>query len=563
MKYFIRGKGEINLTQNDFVSKGGEGSIFKQGNMSYKIYEDPKKMIPEAKIKELQTIHEQNVIKPKDIILNSKNTTVGFTMNWVEGISLCKLFTNDFRNRNGITEDSTIELIENIKLAINSIHKAKCLIVDGNEFNYLVDNKKFIIPYFIDTNSYQTPSFPATAIMPSIRDWHSKTFSELTDWFSFAIIACQLFIGLHPFKGKHPKYKKNDFESRMKDNISIFNSKVRVPPPTRDFNFIPSKYMEWFINLFNKGKRVKPPELPGTIIKTQVQVTLIQSTDNFEITFLKEFDSEIHYHSIIFGTRVTKTKNKLYIGNRDFKVIRGTEVLFTPKNVTPILVKKDQNKLKFKCMDNNKTLTVPDLDCQDLMITNNILYIKNEGNLVETFFIETFDIITMIIKNTWKIMPHSSIVFSDVIYQNVLGKSYLVIPIPKIDGLSSCITKEIPEIEKFKIIEAKHDSGICVLIGFKDNVYHRIVLKFDGKYEEYSYRIVKDIIFSTINFVVLENGIVLLMNDDKLEIFSKDISKPNIKVFEDSDINSTMKFCKNGTNVMFFKNNKLFKIKMR
>ncbi len=563
MKYFIRGKGEVILTQNDFVAKGGEGSIFKKGNTSYKIYEDPKKMIPEAKIHELQIIQNQNVIKPKDIILNNKNTIVGFTMDWIEGIPLCRLFTNDFRNRKGITEDTILQLVENMKLIINSIHKAKCFIVDGNEFNYLVDNKKFIFPYFIDVNSYQTPSFPATAIMPSIKDWHTKTFSELTDWFSFAIISCQLFIGIHPFKGKHPKYKKNDFENRMKDNISIFNPKVKVPAPTRNFNLIPSKYMAWFIDLFNKGKRIEPPELPGSITKIQVQIKLIQSTNNFEITFLKEFGSEIYYHSIIFGSQVTKTKDKLYIGNRNFKVDQGTEILFTQKNITPILIKRDQNKIKLKCLDNNKTFLFPDLNCQDFMIINNILYIKNEGNFIETSFIEASNKITLIIKNTWKIMPYSSIIFSGVIFQNVLGKPYLVIPIPKIDGLSSCIIKEIPEIKDFKIIEAKHDCGVCVLIGFKKNIYNKIILKFDTEYNKYSCRIIEDIASISINFITLKNSIVLLMNDDKLEVFSNNISNSNIKVFDDPDINSTMMLCKNGITAMFFKKNKLYKIKMK
>ena len=563
MKYFIRGKNEVILNQNNFVSKGGEGSVFRKGKVSYKIYEDPNKMIPEAKIKELHLIKKSNVIKPQDIILDKRNTIVGFTMDWVNGIPLCKLFTNDFRKRNGVTEDTTMQLVENIKLTINEIHKANCLIVDGNEFNYLTDNKKYTTPFFIDVNSYQTPSFPATAIMPSIRDWNSRTFSELTDWFSFAIIACQLFIGIHPFKGKHPKYKKRDLETRMRNNISIFHKKVRVPPPTRNFNLIPTKYMEWFIELFNNGNRIEPPELPGTIIIAQVQVTLIQSTNNFEITLIKDFNDEIYYHSMLFGTPITKTKNKLYIGNRDYKVSQGTELLFTPRNLTPILVKLEQEKLKLKCLDNNKKVVAPELSCQDLMIIDNTLYIRNNGDLVELFFNERSSIIKLAIKNNWKIMPNSSIIFSGVVYQSVLGKPYLVIPIPKTSGLSSCIVKEIPEIEEYKIIEAKHDLGVCVLIAYQKGIYYRVVLKFDEKYNKYSCRFIKDITYPSINFVTLENGIVILMNDDILEIFSKDLTKTNIQAFDDPDINSTMKLCKDGVEVRFFKENKLYKIKMK
>ena len=563
MKYFIRGKNEVTLTQNNFVAKGGEGSIFRKGRISYKIYEDPQKMIPEAKIKELQLIKPKNVIKPKDIILDRKNTVVGFTMDWVEGVPLCKLFTNDFRNRKGITENSTLELVENIKLTIHEIHKVNCLEVDGNEFNYLVDDKKFVLPFFIDVNSYQTPSFPATAIMPSIRDWRSKFFSELTDWFSFAIIACQLFVGIHPFKGRHPNYKKNDVKSRMVDNISIFNNKVSVPAPTRNFSLIPTKYMEWFIELFNKGKRIDPPELPGTIVVAQVKIKLIKNTNNFEITFIKDFNDEIYYHSVVLGTPITKIKGKLFIGNRDYKVDQRTEVLFTPKKLTPILTKIDQEKLLLKSLDNNKTAITPELSCQDSMIINNTLYVKNNGYLIELILDERADVIRVVIKNRWQIMPNSSTIFSGIVYQSVLGKPYLVIPIPKPDGLSSCIIKEIPEIEDHKVIEAKHDLGVCVLITHKEGIYYRVILKFDKDYNKYTCRFIKDITILSINFVTLENGIVILMNDDILEIFSKDLSKTDVKAFDDSDIDSNMRLCKDGVEVRFFKENKLYKLKMK
>ena len=157
--YHIQGKNKkVKFTQNDFVAKGGEGSIYRRGNVIYKIYEDPLKMIPEAKIKELNTVNDNNIIKPIDIILDPSNTIVGFTMRYVKGEALCKLFTNDFRNRNNITEDMIIELVENIKNSTYKIHESKCLIVDGNEFNYMVDDS-FIVPYFIDINSWQTPSF--------------------------------------------------------------------------------------------------------------------------------------------------------------------------------------------------------------------------------------------------------------------------------------------------------------------------------------------------------------------------------------------------------------------
>lgn len=57
--------------------------------------------------------------------------------------------------------------------------------VDLNELNVLVGSS-FVEPFMIETDSYQTPSYRATAIMDSIRDRLVPTgqFALLTDWFS-------------------------------------------------------------------------------------------------------------------------------------------------------------------------------------------------------------------------------------------------------------------------------------------------------------------------------------------------------------------------------------------
>ena len=217
MEVFVENIGKVDLSENkDFKTQGGEGKIYIKNNVVYKIYIDYTKTIKKEKIKELSVLQHKNIIKPDNIIWTNqkKNKMIGYTMKYIENTEpLCKYFTNSFQNANNITSKNILELVYRLQETIHYIHTNKILIVDGNEFNYLVTNKTQM-PYFIDVDSYQTPSFPATAIMPSIRDWHTKGFNELSDWYSFAIIACQLFIGIHPYKGTHPNFSKKDLESR-------------------------------------------------------------------------------------------------------------------------------------------------------------------------------------------------------------------------------------------------------------------------------------------------------------------------------------------------------------
>lgn len=560
MKYYVRGKKSVKLDQSNFIAKGGEGKIFVVGSTAYKIYEDRKKMISEAKIQELQTLSRPNILNPLDIILDRKNNHVGFTMNRINNtIPICQIFTNTFRTNNTLTVDTVNELVENIRETTQFIHSGKCLVVDGNELNYLVVDGEFTVAYFIDVNSYQTPSFPATAIMPSIRDWATKGFSVITDWYSFAVIACQLFIGIHPYKGKHSKYKKGDMQKRVVDHISVFNSKVRIPRSVRDFGHIPTNYMDWFIDLFEKGNRTLPPTTGGALGEIKEKIIVIHSTDNFKIELLKEFDELIVSYKNIFGKDITKTQTKLYIDQDIHSVSSGVQVVFTPKDLNTIFMKVDKGTFEVRSLKGH--VTKPHIKAYELAIFDNYIFLRNQGDLHELSFMELENNKSIAsVKMTWKIAPHASQIFDGVIFQSILGTPYLIIPKPSATS-SSMETIRIPELEGYRVLGAKYELGVCMVLGHKSNSYDKLIFKFYGS--GHSCRVIKDIDDHSINFVTLDNGVVISISGDTMEVFSSNHKSTTIKSIRDPDIDSDMKLCKRGTSLRFFRENKLYSIKMK
>jgi len=559
MQIFVRGA-KITLTQRDYVTQGGEGKIFQKGDVAYKIYTDLKKMIPVGKIEELSVLDVPNIVRPKEVIFSPKKEIIGFTMDWIgnDNYPLCKLFTNAFRDANGITNDTIIELVENIKnIIISPIHEKNCLMVDGNELNYLV-KPDFKTPFFIDVNSYQTKSFPPTAIMPSIRDWKNPDkFTVMSDWFSFAIISFQLFIGIHPFKGKHKKYKKNDFQKRVVDCVSVFNKEVRLPPPTRDFDLIPSDYKEWYYKLFEKGERLLPPKMPGSTKTVQVRVVLVTSSDNFEIIEIKELDSDIVFHN----ESVTKTKRKLYIDSADYKVGSGVEVLFTPFKREAVLCKIENNRLRLKSVKPSIKIQDHDFACTDKMIINDALFIKNGDQLIEIQFSDAGQIVPYV-QQVWSIEAKSSKLFSNIVVQSVLGKTYVCIPLPQYKQ-SSFIIKDIPELDELQIVDAKHDNHVAMFITHKNGIYNRYIVVFTDDYNKYIVREFKDIDYSPLNFITLQSGVcVSIREDDVVELFHY-ANPTKVKEVQDPKVNSTMRLCKRGMEVRFFKGNKLFSFKLK
>jgi hypothetical protein len=567
MDYTIKGQ-KVKIVGNDFVTSGGEAKIYRRNKTIYKIYHNPSEMIPDGKIYELQEIKHPKVLIPKDIISDSKGVRVGFTMDFIDNVTpLCKLFTNTFINQNNISNDTIIALISRMQDTIKEIHAAKCIQVDGNELNYLVDEKNFMDAYFIDVNSYQTKSFPATVIMPSIRDWTAKTFNELTDWYSFAIIACQLFIGIHPFKGKHQDFKRHDMEKRMRANISVFNKNTTFAKSVRDFSRIPTNYMDWFINLFEKGKRELPPSRAGEVNVT-VQYIVVTSTDNFKIEEHSNYDDTILDHNNLNGISVTRTKKSIYIGNSMIhRVGENVEVVHTPLRQIPTLVKINDGEIELKSLAPSiKVYPGSEMAAEKMMIVDNTIYIKNKGDLIETRFAESSHItnILLVSKKVWSISENSSQLFKNVIVEDLLGAKHVTVPLP--DKVHSRLIRiRVDELDDYKVLDAKYDSGVAVFSVFnqKDKEYKLMIMTGTVTCAMYTTRFINTIDMNEVNFVTLDNGIVILIYDDQMEIFSDNPSSSKVKVIKDKELSSSMKLCKRGVSTRFFTDNKLYSIGMK
>ena len=109
----------------------------------------------------------------------------------------------------------------------------------------------------------------------------------------------------------------------------------------------------------------------------------------------------------------------------------------------------------------------------------------------------------------------------------------------------------------------KHQSKVCVIIIHKDGEYKRLTLKFNDDYSKYDCR-ENTCDFTDINFVVLSNGVVILISDDgEMEIFSNNIDHMNIKEIRNKVIRTDMKLCCDGTQARFYQDDKIYTIKTK
>jgi len=556
MKVFIKGKTKpISLDSADFLAAGGEGKIYVKGNTVYKVCENISKMIPEGKFTELSMITDPHVIKPEEILVDTHNNNCGYTMKYLKDTNtLCQLFTKAFRLRNNIKPETMLDLVRQMQKTIHSIHNQDILIVDMNEFNFLVDNK-FKDVYFIDVNSYQTPHYPAMAIMDSIRDRHNSKFSKGTDWFSFGIISFQMFIGIHPFKGKHPGF--TDLDARMQNNISVFDKDVKYPVAAcQPFSVMPDSYLQWFKAIFNKGERLAPPtDLIATIHVVTPTVKLVGGKV-LAIDKLREFPSDLMGYYYSSGREVFVTQKKIYVDKLEYENPHGKVNIGFTKTNTPIAAWIDGENVKLKNISTNVDINFT-CAANKIMDFDGRLYVQNGMNIIEIQFTEMKDRVLASSHIVANVLEQSTKFFSGVIVQNLFDAYYVsIFPQSK-----QCRQLAIRELDGLRVIDAKYEGKILMMVAVDKGQYNRFTFAINDDWQTYSVTKKENITYVGLNFVVLDNSICININEDEnIEMFQK---ITNIKIVKDDIVNNGMLLCHKGATALFTKENAIYSVTMK
>lgn len=552
------------LTDRNFKASGGEGSVYIKGNTVYKIYHDGKPVIEERKLLELQKIQNSNVIVPKELLVNSKGQVIGYTMDKIDkGIELCQLFNKAFKDRHSISEKIILELIYNFKKLIEDVHFSNCIIVDLNEFNFLVDSK-FSSIYAIDTDSYQTPSYKASALMESIRDRHSKhnEFTVYTDWFAFGIVTFQLWIGIHPYKGMNKKFKT--LEERMKNNISVLNSEVHIPSICPSFDTIPSGLRKWYEDIFEKGVRTLPPKDFDNIKIQQVIKRVVATTSSkFDIVKLKEFSENIIKYWYFNGNEIVFTENKIHYKNVEFNTIPNTWfVLDNDSKNTPYSINLDFNgELFIKNLETNSYVNLNNVNyvAEQIMVHDNRVYFKQESSIFQIVNLNPLSI-----KLATNCTETSTQMFGGVVVQRMLQTVYVY----WFPDKNRTLYSKVDELNNYQILNARMFNNILVVVG-RDSFsnsgnYDKFVIKFASDGSKYTIRKIENVDNIDINAALTSNGICAhILNDGELEVFSAKYENTNITNISDPFIKTSITLFNSGSQIVFAEKNYLYSLKMK
>jgi len=571
MKVYVKGdRSSTHLSQRDYVGAGGEGAIYAKGSVAFKVYHDPKKMVPLGKIQELSAITDPRVVKPERVLTDASGHPLGYTMRFVQGAwSLCQMFPRAFRDRNGVTHDMTLELVRQLQESVQHVHQTGILIVDLNEMNFLV-SKWFDGIYCIDADSYQTRHFKATALMPSVRDWKCPLgdFTEMSDWFSFGVVSFQMFTGIHPFKGKHPEVK--GIEQRMQQGISVFNPGVRVPAAAYDFSLIPDSYRQWYEAVFEQGKRCPPPAEFGAVIIVMPKVKSVTGTDLLDITEIGEFKGQV--------TGMWNDDQHLVVVTTDGVWLDGRQTLYTaPQSIVGVgfsprlgraVLAQHNESVPILTDLTFKEEVSPGLSALEVSSHDGRIYYRTVDSIYEIILTDTEGKVIASSRGVASTLEHASRLYPGVVVQNLLGATYVSL----LSASGHAFQERLEELDEYRVIDARYDGaeipthnngGILMVVGEKGGQYDRLVFRF-GNDLAYDIRVVEDIQPTGLNFVVLDSGVCVCLNEDEhLELFSTRKGSPTVKTIEDPILGGDMILGKMGAQVIFARGNKVYRMKMK
>lgn len=526
IKVSLDGRGALVLRETDYVTSGGEGAIYRTGQTIVKLYNDPAKMSRDGmpdKIKMLARLQHAGIVAPQGLTFDEKRKPIGFYMPFVEGDPLSRVIVSDYRTRTGFDDADARTLAHAMYDVVSYAHSKKALLVDANELNWLVNFTKGSAPQaiVIDVDSWAIGRWPATVIMPSIRDWQAKDFGDDTDWFAWGIVSFQVFTGIHPFKGRMDGYKPGDMIQRMKDNASVFAAGVRLPHSVREFSCIPGPLLDWYQATFQQGARGQPPS-PLDTAKPAVAARVLRAitTATGGLVFEKLFDRAGDP-----AIRIWANGAVLLASGEVADIATGKKINNHVESDAEVVRLENGNWFiaETRFGDPYYTVRVPDgaqlgqtisLATRRFFRMGERLFAVTDREMVE---LEVRDLGRPVITTgkRWMIRVKSTTWLEDIAVQDIFGSAFLIIPV----GTDGVVQLRVPELDGANIVAGK--AGIrfaAFTVLARDGSYRKVELTFDKTITGYkAWSGPAD--SADLNMGILPRGVVgTIVNDGELAI---------------------------------------------
>jgi hypothetical protein len=561
MRVLVRGRGELVLAPEDFVGQGGEGAVYAKGDTALKIYADPGRMMPAGKMTELARIADPRVLTPESLVCEpATGRAIGYTMPYVrDARTLAALLPRAARERVGLDHGRMMDLVLQLRARVAAVHRAQARVVDLSEMNFVVDRGLATL-FAIDTDSYETPSYPATAITPSVADPLAGPgrFSEGSDWFSFAVLAFQMLLGIHPYRGAHPDAPT--LEERMRRGLSVLGPGVRLPPAAVPLATLPSAWRAWLVAVLERGERTPPPESAGAPPMALGAAAPLGRGTRIAMREIAALDAPVREAWGIGRRLYARTEGALFAdGRRVARVAADAVLAFSPRLGRPVAVRLlPSGCLEVHDLTAGVRLACP-LSAQALAAGPAGAVVRSVDRLVGLALLEIGESVVVAPRVVGRCPPHATQLFEGVAVLSLLGGTHLaLLPAP-----GRCHVVRLPELDGHRVVDARLDGSVVMARAERGGRQTRVVIRFDEALARYEVHETECDAATPLDFVVLDSGVCVARARAALEIFAARPGRDQKRTVADPSLAATLRLGRDGVRLLGLAGTRIVHLSMR
>lgn len=263
-KVKLRKTGKIvSITQSDVLGTGGEATVVKGDNCAIKIYHSPdsQRMSKVNAWVSRGLLLPSNVCAPQDLVLDNKDSFVGFTMPLIPRGSevVQQLCSRSFRNAHpDYSSRFVADLFINAYETMSKLHAAGIIVGDFNDLNVMF--RQTVMTY-IDVDSFQFDKYPCMVgtenfLAPELYNLDLTKrpyFKPEHDWYAFFVMLIRSLLMTHVYGGVHRDLRS--IPQRALAKVTVFDSSVKYPKPAYSPDLLDDNLHALIDRMFKKGER--------------------------------------------------------------------------------------------------------------------------------------------------------------------------------------------------------------------------------------------------------------------------------------------------------------------
>ena len=224
----------------------------------------------QIKLKQFPSL-PRKAIAPQELVTDKTGKTIlGYTMPLLNNaLPLFKYSDRHFRSSSGISNQTIVQIFQDLHQTISQIHNYSVILGDFNDLNVLITGNQ---AYLIDTDSFQYGQFLCRVyttrfVDPLLCDSSqnqpilSSPHNLNSDWYAFTVMLMQCLLFVEPYGGVYkPKNKANiPHLARPLKRITVFHPEVIYPKPALPYTILTDDLLQQFHSCFVQDKRGEFP----------------------------------------------------------------------------------------------------------------------------------------------------------------------------------------------------------------------------------------------------------------------------------------------------------------